>query len=88
MQVYNLALNEANHKPDATVHYTIVRGTETILRQTETTATLSSVGSQLTLAKRFPLGSLVPGQYLLVVSVTDNKLNQMVQASGNFRILP
>jgi len=88
MQVYNLALNEANHKPDASVHYSIVRGTETILSQTETTATLSSVGSQLTLAKRFPLDRLGPGRYLLVVSVTDSKLNQTVQASANFRVLP
>ena len=88
MQVYNLALNEAHHKPDAVIHYTIVRGKETIINRTEAAATLANAGSQLTLAKRFSLDRVEPGEYLLVVSVADNKLNQTVQASASFSVLP
>ena len=88
MQVYNLGLNEATHRPDATVRYTIFRDGKAVATREETTAELEQAGQQVTLRKLLSLKGFPPGQYLCMVTVTDRTLGQTMQTSANFQILP
>ena len=62
LQVYNLGINEQTRKPDATIEYTIQKGSDTVFDFTETTAQLERAGQQITLEKVLPLGSFAPGE--------------------------
>jgi GWxTD domain-containing protein len=88
MQIYNLGLNEATHKTDATVRYTILRDGKAVATREETTAELEQAGQQLTLRKLLSLKRFPPGQYLCMVTVTDRTLGRTIQTSANFQILP
>ena len=87
MQVYNLTLNQATHKPDATIRYTLVRGGETLSSVTENAAQFGIASQQLTVSKFLPLASLTPGEYVLVISVTDRAQGQSIQTTANFRVI-
>ncbi|MBI3668774.1 MAG: GWxTD domain-containing protein [Acidobacteria bacterium] len=88
MQVYNLGLNEATHKPDATIRYTVFRDGQAVFNQEETTAQLKQAGQQATFASLLSLQSFPGGRYLLMVTVTDRTLGQTIQTSANFQVLP
>ena len=88
MQVYNLGLDPATNKPDATVQYMVVRGREILLRHAESAAEMESSGRQLTISRLFPLSDLTAGDYQLIVSVRDKKQGQNFQVSASFRIIP
>ena len=87
LQVYNLAVNDATHKPDATIEYTIRQGDKTIFDYSETTAQMERAGEQLTIEKVLSLKDLAPGEYTLDVKVTDRIRQQSVTPSAPFRIV-
>jgi GWxTD domain-containing protein len=88
MQVYNLGISEETHKPDATIHYAIMRGDQVLFNHQESTADLVDAGQQLTLEKVLPLSSFAPGDYKLQITIKDNVTQQTVQPTAEFRVRP
>ena len=87
LQVYNLAVNDATHKPDASIEYTIRQGDKTIFDYSETTAQMERAGEQLTLEKVLSLKDLPPGDYTLDLKITDRVRQQSLTPSAPFRII-
>lgn len=86
MQVYNLAIDETSHKPNATIHYSIVRGGATVFQHSETTNDLEHAGQQITLEKLLPLDTFKPGEYTLNIKITDHIREQTIEPTARFRI--
>lgn len=89
MQVYNLKLNKATHKPSATIDWKITNlaNHKTILNYVEKASQVSNAAEQLTLEKTLPLASLAPGYYRLTVKVTDNLAGQAVSPTSTFTVM-
>jgi len=88
-QFYNFGVDEKTHKPDAEIHYEIVKsgGTEALLEQTEQVASITGArGSQVTIEKLLPLKTLAPGQYELRIKVTDKIRNQTLTPVAKFTV--
>jgi GWxTD domain-containing protein len=86
LQVYNLAVDETSHKPNATIDYSIVNGDGTVFHHSETTGELERAGRQITLEKLLPLGTFKPGEYTLNIKITDHLSEQTIEPSARFRI--
>jgi len=86
LQIYNLAIDEATQKPNATVHYAIAHQNKVILEFTESTADMENPGQQLTLEKVLGLGNFEPGEYELKVTVTDQVNKRTIAPSVNFKV--
>ena len=86
MQVYNLAVDETTHKPNATIDYSIVNGGETVFQHTENTSQLERAGQQITLEKLLPLKTFKPGDYTLNIKITDHISKQTIEPTVRFRI--
>ena len=86
LQIYNLAIDEATQKPNATVHYAIAHQNKVILEFTESTADMENPGQQLTLEKVLGLGNFEPGEYELKVTVTDQVNKRTIAPSINFKV--
>ena len=86
VQVYNLAIDEATKKPDATIHYVIAQGDKVVFDFTESTADMENPGQQLTLEKVLGLSKFEPGQYELKITVTDKVSQRTITPSANFKV--
>jgi hypothetical protein len=85
-QVYNLSLDEKTNKPSATIEYVLRKGEKEISRFTEEKDKLAGASQQMTLEKLFPLASLEPGRYSLVVNVTDNLSKRTISPVAKFEV--
>ena len=83
-QVYNLATDEQTHKPSATIEYVLKKGGREIGRALESNDKLAGAAQQMTLQKLVALEDLEPGQYSLVVQVTDNIANRSIAPEAKF----
>jgi GWxTD domain-containing protein len=83
MQVYNLTIDEATKKPSATVQYQVVNTAtnQPVVDFTETTQQMGNVGDQLTLQKTLPLRNLDPGNYQVVIKVSDLVSKQTISST-------
>jgi hypothetical protein len=88
MQVYNLGIDQASHKPNATIQYDLVNvaTNKKVLEKVETTAELGNVGEQITLEKSLPSSSLEPGMYRVTIKVADGVSKQTISPSAQFQI--
>jgi hypothetical protein len=85
-QVYNLSLDEETQKPSATIEYILKKGDQEIRRFREGKNTTEGALRQVTLAKLFPLNYLQPGDYSLVLNITDNLANRTVSPVAKFKV--
>ena len=85
-QVYNLARDEQTQKPSATIEYVLKKGGREIGRALESSDKLAGAAQQMTLQKLVALDELEPGQYSLVVQVTDNVANRSVAPETKFAV--
>ncbi|MDE2755000.1 MAG: GWxTD domain-containing protein [Acidobacteriota bacterium] len=85
-QVYNLALDEETQKPSATIEYILKKGDQEIRRFREGKDVAEGALRQVTLAKLFPLNNLQPGEYSLVLNITDNLANRTVSPVAKFKV--
>lgn len=85
-QVYNLKLDEATHKPSATVETLITRNGQEVRRTVEQASELSNAAAQMTLTKPLPITELEPGQYTVQVKVTDNLTKDVIPAQAKFTV--
>jgi GWxTD domain-containing protein len=85
-QVYNLKLDEATHKPSATVEMLITRNGQEVKKTVEQSSELSSAAAQMTLSQAIPLGDFEPGEYSLQVRVTDNLTKEITASTEKFAV--
>ena len=89
MQVYNLKLDTATHKPSATIDWQIVNlaNNQTVLDHREQASQISNAAEQMTLEKTLPLAALKPGSYRLTVKVTDNLAGHTISPESTFTVV-
>jgi len=85
-QVYNLQMDAATKKPNASIEYRILRDKKEITRFAETAEQLGASGEQLTVEKSVRLEGFAPGEYQLAVTVTDNVAKSTITPSAKFSV--
>lgn len=86
IQVYNLAVDEKSHKPQALVEYAVLRDKKPIFQASEDASQIPHASQQITLEKMLPLESLEPGRYELEIKVTDQLANRTITPKASFTI--
>jgi len=86
MQIYNLQIDEATKKSSASIQYRITKDKEEISKFTETSEQMEASGEQLTIEKLVNLDRLVPGNYQIEVTVTDNVAKSTITPSAKFSV--
>ncbi|HEX4748553.1 MAG TPA: GWxTD domain-containing protein [Bryobacteraceae bacterium] len=87
-EFYNFGMDEKTKKPDGTVEYEVIDSqNKTVLSTTETLAAIPNSSAFLvTVEKKLPLKTLVPGKYTLKLKVTDKLKNQSLTPSAQFTV--
>ncbi len=86
MQVYNLGIDEKSKQNGATIEYQILdmATNKAILQTQELTSKTNPNSDQITIEKSLPLGSLVPGKYMVNIKVNDGVTKQQIAESAPF----
>ena len=89
LQVYNLKVDDKNHKPDVSVQYRVMKDKDPnpVLKFDLGADKLPAHGEELTLQEGLTLGSLAPGQYKLEVEITDNLAKEKITPSQDFTVV-
>jgi GWxTD domain-containing protein len=87
LQLYGLKIDENTRKNNAAVEFEILKGSEQILLQKQTSEEISQTGEQMTLEKLVPANALEPGKYQLHVRVTDALANQTISRTADFTVV-
>ncbi len=82
LQVYSLKVDEATHKPSATVETLITRNGKEIKKLVDNATELSGAAQQMTLMKSVSLKEFEPGDYSVQVKVTDNLTKEVITSPG------
>ncbi|MDQ1409205.1 MAG: hypothetical protein QOJ41_940 [Acidobacteriaceae bacterium] len=86
MQVYNLKPDDKTHKSNATVQYTVKKGSTQVLQFKETSVDMKQTGDQITIERLLPLSTLAPGKYTLEINATDTLSNQTILRTADFTV--
>jgi hypothetical protein len=86
LQVYGLKVDEATHKPSATVETLITRNGQEVKKLVEGNEEFSGGAQQMTVAQSVPLADFEPGEYSIQVKVTDNLTKELVASTGKFTV--
>jgi GWxTD domain-containing protein len=88
MQVYNLAVDQQTHQPDATIEYNVVNvaTNQPVVHAIESTAQMGNVGEQVTLRKTLPLTSVAPGTYQVSIKIDDKVSKQTITPTARFAV--
>ena len=85
-QIYNLTLDESAKKQSAAIEYYFMKGDRKVAAFQEERGELAGASHQMTLEKLMPLKILAPGNYRLVVKVTDNLSQNSVRQVAPFKV--
>ena len=85
-QVYNLKLDEATHKPSATVEMVFTKNNQEVKKIVEQSSDLSNAAAQMTIIKSLSTSDFEPGQYSVQVKVTDNLTKDVIASKDNFTV--
>ena len=85
-QVYNLKVDDASHKPSATVETLITKNGKEVKKQVEQASELSNAAAQMTLSESIPLSDFEPGEYSVQVKVTDNLTKDVIASAEKFTV--
>jgi GWxTD domain-containing protein len=85
-QAYNLKLDEATHKPSATVELAITKNGQEVKKIVEESSELANAAAQMTFTKAIPVSEFEPGQYSVLVKVTDNLTKDVIAQSDTFTV--
>jgi hypothetical protein len=90
LQVYNLKVDDKNHKADASVQYRVVKEKEDapVLTFDLPADRMPTHGEEMTLQDALTLGSLAPGKYRLQIAITDNLSKQTITPTADFTVQP
>jgi GWxTD domain-containing protein len=88
LQVYNLKVDDKNHKADASVQYRVIKDKDAapILTFDLPPNRMPTHGEEMTLQDALTLGSLAPGKYKLQIAVTDNLAKQTITPTADFTV--
>jgi len=82
LQVYSLKVDEATHKPSATIETLITRNGTVVKRMSEDSAEFSGAAQQMTVTQSLLLADFEPGDYTVHVKVTDNLTKEVITSPG------
>jgi len=82
LQVYSLKVDEATHKPSATIETLVTRNGNVVKRLSEDSAEFSGAAQQMTVTQSLALTDFEPGDYTVQVKVTDNLTKEMITSPG------
>ncbi len=82
LQVYSLKVDDATHKPAATIETLITRNGNVVKKISEDATELSGAAQQLTYVKTLQLAELEPGEYSVQVKITDNLTKETIASPG------
>lgn len=86
LQVYNLAVDEKSHKPQATIEYAVLRDKKPVFAITEEAGQLPHASQQITIEKMLPLDPFEPGRYEIQIKVTDRLSNRTITPKATFTV--
>ena len=86
LQVYNLGIDPATHRPSVEVHYEIARDGKTLVSKEQGTPPTANSSQQIELAESLPLQSLAPGKYTVTIRIMDKVKKQTVTPSESFEL--
>lgn len=82
LQVYSLKVDEATHKPSATIETLITRNGKEVKKFLEDATELSGAAQQMTLTKTLALSDFEPGEYAVQIRITDNLTKEVIASPG------
>jgi GWxTD domain-containing protein len=85
-QAYNLKLDEATKKPSATIEVSITKNGQAVKKIVEQSSELANAAAQMTFVKAIPVTEFEPGQYSVLVKVTDNLTKDVNTQSDTFTV--
>jgi hypothetical protein len=87
-EFYNLGMDEKTKKPEGTIEYEVLNASnQMVMSQTENITAIPNASAFLvTVEKKLPLRSLVPGKYTLRLKVNDKLKNQSLTPSAQFTV--
>jgi GWxTD domain-containing protein len=87
-EFYNFGMDQKTKKPDGTIKLDVVDSTnKVVLTETEDLSKIQNSSAFLvTVEKKLPLKTLVPGKYMLKMTVTDKLKNQTLTPSAPFTV--
>ncbi|MCO6510592.1 MAG: GWxTD domain-containing protein [Aridibacter famidurans] len=90
LQVYNAAIDQTTLKPSVEVSYVLSKDGIEIERRSEDWSGLSESSGRITLAKLFPTAHLDPGNYKVVIVISDRvgDSGRLLAPSAEFILLP
>ena len=86
-QIYNLTLDDQTKKQSAVIDYHFMQGHRIVAEHQEERTGLPGASHQMTLEKLMPLKILAPGDYRLVINVTDSLSERSVRQVARFKVL-
>jgi GWxTD domain-containing protein len=85
-QVYNLKVDDTNHKSNVVARFHITKGDQTVLDATETSAEFKQTGDELTIETMVPLSAFQPGKYKLEITINDLVAKQTLTRAQEFTV--
>jgi hypothetical protein len=82
LQVYSLKVDEATHKPSASIETLITRNGTVVKKISEDSSEFSGAAQQMTVTQALPLTDFEPGDYTVQVKVTDNLTKEVITSPG------
>lgn len=88
LQVYNLQVDAKTHEANATIHYEVMRPDDPnpVVQFTENSQKYNQHGEEIWIEKALDLHAIAPGQYKLMIQITDNGNKQVISPSANFTV--
>jgi GWxTD domain-containing protein len=86
MQVYNLGLDPATHRPIAQVHYDVMKDGKVLFSKDESPERIGGTSQEITLTQSLPLKALAPGKYTVAIRITDAVNKQTVTPVEAFEV--
>jgi GWxTD domain-containing protein len=87
-QIYNLKIDNATHKNNASVDIQILQGDQAVKHVVQSSEQLHQSGEQMTVQESLPAQTLAPGKYRIEIKTTDAVANQSITRTAEFTVTP
>ena len=86
LQVYNLGIDPATHRPSVGIHYDVAKDGKILVSKERAPAQSANNAQQMVLAESLPLKSFEPGKCTVTIHITDNVRKQTVTPTESFEV--
>lgn len=87
LQIYNAGIDQTTLRPAVTVEYVLMKDGKEWRREREDWNGVNEVGQRLTLARLLKSDHLAPGEYEIVIRVSDMVANKTIEPAAKFKIV-